>query len=168
MQGWINIIRSSMLKIRRLKAKEAAARKRAAVEGAAQESQQAQQAHREQQQALAALAASSATPVTHNNNDVLAYANSYSDGSNTPLPSVQPNQYASHSSTSPPQSSEDKYTVYRQWLDETKQNPHRKSTTTNRPAVSGDLHHTLLAEESKKSNFFERLCGACCPAWCFR
>lgn len=133
MQGWINVIRSTMLKIRRTKAKEAAARKRAAVEGAAQESQQAQKEHREAQQAMANAAAAQGQTTHSSSSSSAALANSYnppsslaasdssaysasaaSSSSGAAATPVQPNQNGAYNSSTGagglPQSSEDKYT----------------------------------------------------------
>lgn len=186
MQSWINVLRACMLKIRRVKAKEAAARKRQAVEGAAQESQAAQAAHREQQHALAnaALTTQSSTPLQSQPSTSQSYADSYRlDRSQSSVAAPSSSSYAaqpavgssytrqpSHSYNSRaggggmPQSSEDKYSIYRQWLDETKSS---KSTgggdhRPTRPSVGGgDLHHTLLDEDQRKNTSFWAKCCSC-------
>ena len=183
MQQWINQVRACMLRIRRAKAKQATAKKKEALENAVTESQQAQAHHREQQQAMAAQAA-----LAHSNPPpaaASAYAQSYNDPSaasaasssssqSAPGPAVHPssNNGAYNSSSGSgglPQSSEDKYSIYRQWLDETKTGKQSKGGvgTAGRGSMSGELHHTLLDEEANKKSTFEKLCG-CCPGWCFR
>ena len=66
--------------------------------------------------------------------------------------------------------------VYRQWLDETKQQKDPGSgrggkgggrSHSTSQGGGGELHHTLLEEENKRQSVFEQWCG-CCPAWCFQ
>jgi hypothetical protein len=168
MQQWINAVRACMLRIRRAKAKDVQARKKQAVEGAAAESQLAQEKHREQQQAMAQAALAQ-----QNTNAPPSASNAYAQSYNDPSASSSSSSAAStvppsvHPSTGLPVSSEDKYTIYRQWLDETKSKKNGPGGGRT-GSMSGELHHTLLDEETKQKSTWEKLCGGCCPAWCFQ
>lgn len=170
------------------------AAKRQAVQHAAQESQLSQQQYRETQQALAANANGS-TSTSNPSPSTVAYANSYhpdaSSSSTHPTP-LHPQQSSNPSSSngynpatglggftpaaagSAGGSSDDaetKYTIYRQWLDETKgkgKSSNVSSMSTSRGHASGELHHTLLEDEDKKMSVWEKTFGGCCPSWCFR
>lgn len=195
MQLWINFIRKCMLKIRRQKAKEQSKQKRLAVEGAAQQSQQAQQ-QREQQAASQAQAqaqtqqsaayappSTAAAPGAYSSAPAAAaaspphgYASAPSSQPQHAQPLVHPsaasNNGAYNSSSGGAMSQEDKYTVYRQWLDETKAKKQGGGSAAGGGAgrgsvAGGELHHTLLDEDSENKSTLESWCS-CCPVWCFR
>lgn len=173
MQQWINVIRSCMLKIRRAKAKEATAKKRLAIDGAAAESQLAQQAHRDQQQAMANAALSSANePHATTQN---AYTNSYNHVATADAPpsaSMQSGSTVVHpahgGSVGLSASPEERHSVYTTWLADTRAGKNKPGAGAGgRGSMSGELHHTLLDDDRTQSTF-ESTCSRCCPAWCFR
>jgi hypothetical protein len=160
-----------MLRIRREKTKESQRKKREAMEGVAQETrEQLQQQQQQQQQQQPSAAASSVTAVPRPRSPSRAsfsQSQSAASASLSSAPHAVGGAAASSSGSGPagqqmPLSNEERYSVYRQWLEEKKA---MKGPAGGVPTGGGaDLHHKLLQEENNQRSGWR----ACCPAWCFK